>query len=960
MSYVISHSELSTNTSYLPPVNAIAQTQNPGSFAKASSTQVIVKPAAPETLPPLYSPVDKNLDKQKNIASSALQLSDSETKLFAPMMSSPENSISEASLSKFSDSALQISQQQQIKATSTSPSIKAPISQEFQVFPVGLNIDQRSTIKSLLIRGKEDGIQAVDFEEWLIPYEAVIKALQLNVTALSDGQLEVRAPGLVTRIDPQKLQNDPKLGLVFSVAQLQTLLGVTATFDINDYAVRLQRPWLLNPSQLIAPPEPSIELSGLSEVTAPGLTLTAVEQRLTVSASSSSSPNYQGDLAAVGTVLGGSWFVRVNQPNLQNSTTWKVAEAQFLRQTNQADYVIGSQAPFWLSQGSGDYWGLTTIQRWGFTPPETVGSSSPSQRMQSGQIGRVITGKAEPGTLVRLTQSLSSSVIAEVLVDSSGIYRFPDVQVDSRFLGANYQLLLYPQGRLTQTPEIRNVTFSTLPGQLPKGASALVVSGGLRRQFSGANSLIGEFSDLRGGVAQRWGLSSDLTVGIGGVYDRSFKGLAEIFYQPQNIPLKVALSALSGDRWDINTNISFDLSPSINTRFTSDRFKTRFDFDWRMSSWLTLLGGVDSQDGGFGGLQIAHNSKNSFTFARITFDTQSHLRWNLVQRLSQLELKTNGNEVASFSELAYYFSPKKFSHQSNSLFVSYETSNIFSQSDRLATFGWRYRSPHSRNSNYLWEAQFGYGTGSQGSGIIASLGTNILPGILLRGRYQGVSTTSDEPSFGLELVSNLDVQRGIKPNAISQSLNLRTQGGILIQPFFDRNDNGKYDDHEPVYLETSNFLFTINNKPLKSFASEIRNDGALVYLSPGKYRLDLDPAGFPSNWQTTVEALAVDVVAGSYTPVMLPMIRAFTRSGIITDSRGKPIPGAKVEAIEINSGHRRFSVTNGAGVYYIQGLQQGNYKLEVNGQPADTKTLQLDQSSATFQELNLRNEKMWE
>ncbi|WP_427158457.1 carboxypeptidase regulatory-like domain-containing protein [Aliinostoc sp. HNIBRCY26] len=1022
MSYLISHSEVPNNSNYLPPVNAIAQKQNPASVAKETSSQVNIQPSSPESLPPVYSNADKDTDEQEltlpiaDVPSSASRTPAMATKPVTMMMSPPEtlspelishiqsarlelkpsqtqslqtgDEVCEDSLlcgntkdkwscspdfhpqladesttplCEFSGGKVQLSDSSlptaQLQKTIT-PSVPIPASRKFSVFPVGVDVDQRPVIKSILIRGQEDGKQAVNFEQWLIPYEGVVRALKLNVKTLPDAQLEIRTPGLVTRIDSQKLQNDPELGLVFSVEQLQTLLGVTASFDINDYSIRLERPGLINPSQFIAPPEPTIELTGLPEIPAPGLTLTAVEQRLNVSGSSSNISNYQGDLKAVGTALGGSWFIRLNQPNLEDSTTWKLTEAQFLRQTDQADYVIGSQAPFWLSQGTGDYWGLTTIQRWGFKPPEIVGGvSSLSQRMQSAQIGRVITGKAEPGTLVRLAQGLSDRVIAEVLVDSSGIYRFPDVPVDNRFLGANYQLLLYPQGRLTEPPEIRNVTFSTLPGQLPAGASALVISGGLRRQFSHADALIGDFSDFRGGVAQRWGLSSDLTVGIGGVYDQSFQGLAEIFYQPQDTPLKVALSVLSGDRWDINANVTFDVSPSLNTRFTSDSFKNRFDFDWRMFPWLTLLGGVDSRDGGFGGLQISRNDKNSFTYARVTFNTQNHLRWNLLQRLGQLELKANGNEVASFSELAYYFSPRKFSHQGNSLFASYETSDIFSHSDRLATLGWRYRSPQrSRNGNYLWEGQLGYAVGSQGSGIVATLGTNVLPGFLLRGRYQGVSTTSDEASFSLELVSSLDLQRGIKPDNSRPSDYLRTQGGILIQPFFDRNDNGKHDADEPIYLEKSNLLFTINNQSLESFVSNIDDDGTLVYLFPGKYRLDLDPAGFPLHWKTAVEALAVDVVAGSYTTVMLPMVRAFTRSGIVTDSRGQPIPGAKVEAIEINSGNRHISVTNGAGVYYLQGLPQGNYKIEVNGQPVKVETLQLEATSQPFQELNLYQE----
>jgi hypothetical protein len=431
--------------------------------------------------------------------------------------------------------------------------------------------------------------------------------------------------------------------------------------------------------------------------------------------------------------------------------------------------------------------------------------------------------------------------------------------------------------------------------------------------------------------------------------------LAEIFYQPQNLPLKVTLSALSGDRWDINANVAFDISPSINTRFTSDRLNNRFDFDWRISSWLTLFGGLGSRDGGFGGLQFVYNRKNSFTLARVTFDTENNVRWNLLQRLGQLELKSNGNEITSFSELAYNLSRQKFSSQGNSLYVSYETSNISQQSQSLTTFGWRYRSRQtSLNGNSLWEGQIGYGMGSQGSGIIATLGTNILPGLFLRGRYQGISNTSNEPSFSLELVSNLDLQRGIKLDISRQYNYFRTEGGILIQPFFDRNNNGKRDANEPSYLDKPNLLFTINNKSLQSLLWEIQDDGVLVYLSPGKHRVDLDPSGFPANWQTAVDALAVDVVAGSYTPVMLPMIRSFTRSGVVTDSKGKPIPGARVEAIEVNSGQRRFSITNGAGVYYLQGLPPGKYKIEVNGQSVNPKTLQLEETSEPFQELNLQ------
>ncbi|KOP25844.1 hypothetical protein AMR41_14155 [Hapalosiphon sp. MRB220] len=849
------------------------------------------------------------------------------------------------------------------KSTAATESSIPDIAENFQVFPVGLDVGQRNAIKSVLVRGKEDGTQAINFEQWLIPYDAVIQALNLKVTPLPDGLQEVQAPGLVIRINPKLLRNDPKLGLVFSVQDLQTLFGVPAEFDINDYTVRLLPPWLKTPvtGEFSDPQEAPIELVGLPEVIAPNFGITGVEQRLYVNGLTNYATSYQGNLAAVGTALGGSWFIRANQPNFKNAATWQIAEAQFLRQTNRADYILGSQTPFWFGQQTGDYWGFTTIQRQRYKPKEVVlgATPDPRQRLQAAQIGRVITGKAEPGTLVRLTPAFSDRPIAEVLVDSSGIYRFDNIQVDSRFLASNYRLLLYAQGRFSEAPEIRDLTFSSAPGQLPAGANALIVSAGLRRKFSTDNAnLLGEFTDFKGGVAQRWGLSENLTVGIGGVYDDSLRGLGEIFYQPQNIPLTVAVSALSGDEnnhWDVNADIRYDFSRTARTRFFSDRFGSTFNLDWRMLPWLGFLSGYNSRDGAFGGLEISHSRKNSFTFARATLDTQNHFRWSFLQRLGDMEFTTRGNEVGSLSQFAYNLSGNSPFDTGHALLLNYETSNLLSQENSLTSASWRYRSPaRAIDGSYLWEAQLGYGIGSQGSGAIASLGTTIIPGIMLRGRYQAVSLNSDQPSFGIELVSSLDTQRGIKPDSSRRSNYFRTQGGILIQPFFDRNHNGKRDPNEAVYLKQPELMLILNNRPLKFFQPEIQNEAALVRLSPGKYRLDLDPAGFPLDWKTATDALAVDVVAGSYTIVELPLVKSYTRTGVVTDVKGQPVAGVRVEAIQANSGLRRLSVTNGAGVYYLEGLPQGNYALEVNGKPALPGNLQLEESSQSFQEINLQ------
>ncbi|MBD2522162.1 carboxypeptidase regulatory-like domain-containing protein [Nostoc sp. FACHB-133] len=824
---------------------------------------------------------------------------------------------------------------------------------EFKVFPVGLNVGNRNVNSSVLVRGQEDGSQTIDFLNWLLPYDAVIQGLKLNVTTLSDGQLEVRSLSFVTRINPTKLRTDPELGLVFTIQDLQTLFGIGAKFDINEYAIILDVPGVDQSSGKLAETETPIQLEGLPHITPKKFSVAAVEQKINASGGATRSTSYRGDFLAVGSAFGGSWFIRTDQPNLQNLQTWNIAEAQFLRQTNSADYFVGSQPTFWQTQGTGDYWGFTSIQRQGFVPPQPFGggSSDPRQRLQADVIGRTIAGKAEPGTLVRLVQGFSDRIIAEILVDSSGIYRFENIKSQNQFLANNYRVLLYPQGRLTAQPEIQQANFSTVPGQLPAGASGLIFSGGLRRDSLGNQSLLGNFSEFRGGIAGRWGLSENLTVGLGGVYDESPKALAELFWRARNLPLQVAVSALTGNKWDVNTDIRYDPASNLSAIFTSDRLSSRFNLDWRVLPQFTLFASSDTGDAKSGGMQFNLSGKDAFTFARISLDTKNRLRWNLLQRLGKLELTQRGNEISTLSELNYNLSKNRFSSGGNSLLLNYETQNQ-NRSDNLLSVSWRYRSQQQAiDGSYQWEAQLGYGVGSQGNGILATLSTTVLPGLLLRARYQGVSPSSDEATFSIDLASSLNLQGGISPGD-RRSNYFRTQGGLLIKPFFDRNNNGKQDRGEEVYTDNADLLLTLNNKPLKLFSPQIQGNRTLVRMPPGIYRLDLDPAGLPPDWQPMVESVAVDVVAGSYTPVMIPLIRSYARSGVVTDTQGQAIAGARVEAIQPDQTTRRFSVTNGSGVYYLEGLSQGKYTLQINGKSAGS--LKLEESSEPFQELNLQ------
>jgi hypothetical protein len=372
-----------------------------------------------------------------------------------------------------------------------------------------------------------------------------------------------------------------------------------------------------------------------------------------------------------------------------------------------------------------------------------------------------------------------------------------------------------------------------------------------------------------------------------------------------------------------------------------------------LSPLFALTGNYDFQKGKTIIGQMFLKGKNSATALSVALDGENKLSWIWNQSFPRTKFKISGNEMGLSSELIHNLSRGSLSNSQHLLGVTYETNNQ-NENHYLSSLTWRYHSqPRDFDGSYLWESQLGYAFGSEGSGLIAYLSTTVLPGLLLRSRYQGVSLTSAEATFSIDLVSSLNVQKGIKKGD-RQSDHLRTQGGIVMQPFFDVNDNSKFDAGEKMLTDTDDLLI-LNNKPIKLWSGRKQSDRIFVRLPPDTYRLDLDPAGFPPEWQTTFNSLAINVNAGSYTPILIPLVRSYSVSGIVTKAEGKPINGAKVEAVNPNSNDRVFSVTNEAGVFYLERLRQGTYTITINGKPAQPGTITLNESSESFQELNLQS-----
>jgi hypothetical protein len=881
--------------------------------------------------------------------------------LAEPMEPIVAQSAPELSKPIVAQSAPELSKQNSTKIVPTTPAI---LPQGLQTLPVGLNINGRSVLPSMNVRGEEDGEKAVNFDRWLVPFDEVINALKLKVKEADDGGVEIISPLFKAQLPASTLVREPQLGRAISIKDLNTIPGVTAKFDINKYAIDLVVPSLNRNTNSEIVEEP-ISFDGLAVARPIGWGVGAIQERLTVSGQNGSSGNVLGEFKAIGNVFDANWYLRVDQSQFDQPQTWNITDGVVIRQRPDNDVVVGSQVPFWRRQnnpGNGSYWGGTTIVRQGFTPPVQLFGSDflVNDRLQSSRIGRSIAGQAFPGTLVQLVRGSQNQVLQEVLVNSSGVYRFDNLivgnAIDNTF-GQDYRVLLYPNSQITASPEIRPAQFVTTPGQIPAGASALVVSAGANRTTVGN---FGNFDAIQGGVLYRRGVSESLTVGVGTAFDRELLGVGEVFWQPNNTPLRVAVSATTGKPGDFLGRL--DYSPSTDFLLTAnlDQFSSRANASWKLSPSFTALSNYDSLRGiSVGGQYRVNNSRYNSTFLQAEIDDRSRLRFGGNQRLDNWLFTHQSNESASTTQVAYSLNGNLDNIDTgHTLVASYQTNNNIqavststtSISPNFTSLVWRYRAPQrSADGRSLWQSELGYGFNNSGSGILAGLDVNITPGLRLRGSYRGVSENGRD-SYALELNTTLLTSSGIE-GTDSQIDEFRALGQVKLTAFIDTNGNGRQDPGEASYYDP--LLFTINQKPLKDFQPSNGTDSGTIKLPFGSYRLDIDPAGYPVNYRASTDAMQVDVAAGNITPISIPLVPAYVTTGALLDTAGKPIGGARVEAISLKDGKKIISVTNDAGIYYLEGLEQGEYKINVEGVATAPGRIILTPNSQSTQELNL-------
>ena len=339
------------------------------------------------------------------------------------------------------------------------------------------------------------------------------------------------------------------------------------------------------------------------------------------------------------------------------------------------------------------------------------------------------------------------------------------------------------------------------------------------------------------------------------------------------------------------------------------------------------------------------------TSLRGDIDDRLRLRLAATQRLQNWQFGLQLNESAISTQVSYQLNPKSTSGSSD-ITASYQTSGGAGTtgSSAFTNLVWRYQSPGANSSGQpLWRSELGYGFSNGRSGAVAGIDFYPMPGFQVRGSYRGISETGGS-SYAIEFNTSLLTGGGIQGTDTSID-EFRNLGRIKMSGFLDKNSNGKRDAGEEVYVDP--LLYQINGKPIKNLRPEIADSYAIVKLPPNSYRLDIDPAGYPINYRSSIDAIRVDVVAGGSVSIDIPLVASYIYTGIVADNQGKPVAGATVEATSIKTKTKLTSVTNDAGVYYLEGLEQGEYKLTVSDLPANPDKLIVTPKSQPTQELNI-------
>lgn len=712
--------------------------------------------------------------------------------------------------------------------------------------------------------------------------------------------------------------------LYLSEQVLEERLVTRLRFDLEEFAVRLDVPWRPLMEDEEAPLEPEVE----PDVNAPSASLSRLRVDLQSTAVGTDSIT-SGTAALAGRVGGGRWSVRSRAAEGADPV---VEDYAWIRDFERALVQVGHQriALSGLMPGLS----LTGAQAaWtNRDPGEFLRFANPGLLLRETRAsGVTVQGSGPAAGLAQLR--VDGAVVDSRVIGLDGRYEFPDVVLPGGRL-AQVEVYLYDRSNLSVPVRIEDASQSTWDRLLDGGAvvhqGGLGLSGNLLDDANPAEDELAGFFQSRVGVSDRLTVEAavqhdqDATVATGGVVTRLGRSLLTSLtlgasgeamgYQAVVENVRLPWRFLGQSRWR-EAGFSSPDSEERSDHWIELGYQPSATFD------LALYGRIRDQDGE--STEYLLPGVNWYPLRQLNLrarpDADGDYRFDafvyLGDSLRGAVSRTGGDTGAS---LQYSLGDRI--HQ------------IRVTADFIDGLGDRYTALVARNRISRWAPTWEAGVTyrEQDAGLVARATVPVMPGVLVGADYQ------DDTAFGrggdarITVRVTMDLSYSQGRFLAADSLPSRSDVGSLTGRIrVDAPDSY----HRP---DLAGVLIEVDRRP----STRTESDGSFFLgdLSPGIYRVRLDPGALPIELVPARTSYVAEVAAGAATRVDFVVRPLFGIAGRVTRTGGTRVPGVRVEVVDAQGQVVGRGVTDRFGLYRVDGLAVGRYAVRVapagSGSPA--------------------------
>ena len=300
---------------------------------------------------------------------------------------------------------------------------------------------------------------------------------------------------------------------------------------------------------------------------------------------------------------------------------------------------------------------------------------------------------------------------------------------------------------------------------LATGSSSMTFSGGGKRNLAPKAKLArdrynsSEFEEFRGGITYHHGIASQITMGVGFIYENKVAGFTQLVYDSDILPIKTTVSLLAKDSTvNLHSHVRFQPAENFALNYYHDAEKQKFDLNWQVAPDFTLVGKGNSKSESYSaGIKVAMRNDFLSLTATAQLDNDRNLQWQVNSQIGPLQLVYKTAQRKRSSELnAKLFDSSQLGLQ-GATFIEYqsELKKARNEFEEFVVWGGKLQSTRIvANNKHLWSLDLGHGLGVNGRGLIIDGAVALRPNLFLKLKYQTISAVSDDTKVKLQLSSD--------------------------------------------------------------------------------------------------------------------------------------------------------------------------------------------------------------